>query len=602
MNCPTCREQMANAATADARAHLAGCPHCAAWWAEHLAKRALAPAAVRDWAPSPAAVDRALATLPAPGQPIWVTLPATAPLATEPRAPRTWWQRLLGSSFNGVLWRLVVVTAVGLLLAPPDHQFARDVRAFWWRATGANALLLEQEMLEHAERSNTPAAWIAAARVRPLRPDGRDWPDAWECFDRALAAGADREGLLLLRAARYSVGAGGLTGRRRGDAAVEAVRAYPDNAYAWYRLASHYWHENRANDAMIALAHGNRAPRMVGGRAMEVSALDDTRPALRWSGDLAAALRPTYSTDDWPWLQKPWTMPLHSSPGMARQTELIVAATRLAGSPESAEVVGYFNNLPSVTSHQLAPTSGGPEEDVAALVELLTAEADLARQTGRGEAADWLAARAAEWRKDQPAASVMLHTLVANVHQMIRALMVTASALAAALLLLLAAGLTFGQRRAGGEPWPARAVLGSWLLTVLPAAVLLGMVAARDATPGADLLSADKAWPLALSAASLPVLTAALLLRLRHVRAADAHQTLRHTARGLLLPTAALCLLLSMATVPASRHWAGQAEAASVLNNPPPAAHATTPPADWPLGAQLHRPREVADVKLGDRP
>ena len=47
MNCPTCREQMANAATADARAHLAGCPHCAAWWAEHLAKRALAPAAVR---------------------------------------------------------------------------------------------------------------------------------------------------------------------------------------------------------------------------------------------------------------------------------------------------------------------------------------------------------------------------------------------------------------------------------------------------------------------------------------------------------------------------------------------------------------------------
>ncbi len=399
-----------------------------------------------------------------------------------------------------------------------------------------------------------PQTWQEWFVVALEAPPGPESAPAWQ---QALALTDDPETVALARAVcaqrerplRAGERAEPAQVTRHLDAARAATQQAPDNALGWYLLAIAESDAGRATEALAAIKEGNRAPRFDDRFRAQVTArlagerLPAGTPAdLAWARAMSGVLLPHLAP------LRQMARDLAADGGLEAHAELAAMGLRLFD--DSTLVVTGMNGLAvvgiaaprpdelgGVPAVKLSRTERAARE-MRHLADELNQGGQPARAAWASEEADRLAALRLQPIEGMPPGT-MARTL--------RGIALTYAALAcllAALACLL--GLFWWRRLKAAQPWPAVTLYATWIVTVWPAVLLLAYVAftavRNDAgvhTLRPDLLS------LLGAGAALPLLLSLLLLRWRRLATAGSSQTQTHAAAGLLLPTAALLILVA---------------------------------------------------------
>ncbi len=510
---------------------------------------------------------------------------------------------------NTTLWRLVGVAAVCWLVLLgwyfASGQAGRTARATY--GPPATNGVLNPDLAAAAERLNDPLVWYAMVPV--VTPyglidggPGLNADVAEACAQRALALAPNDPVLAVNEAARASAGPPAAFLR----AARRATELDPDNAATWYVLAAAQAANKDRAGVIEAFARGNRAPR-----------IDDGQAAL-----FAAVMRLAQEAG-WPILQS-YTVAIGAggSFGLQRhlrdayrlaipanldeRAELLAASARARGSARMLidALVAQATYMLVVSDQTEHPAGERPPLDPAKL----TAELRASGRTAQADYADLEMRRATPFlalRKDgESAGTALIQRANIPAYAALRAMSFWLSLvmlpLVAAFWLLLLAGLqrlaTLRQPRPCA--WSAHTLWISWATTVLPFVALAMWQMGRAAN---TMLAGATPVGYNLEVASLgltiwpPVATLLWIWLGRAGRGAPGAeaQSTRPGPRGLLMPTAALLLVLATAAgvgaLASSRHHAARLLASNgdemAVIRAEMDAFGELPPVSWPAPA-----------------
>lgn len=483
--------------------------------------------------------------------------------------------RLNLRDLNVVLWLLVGITVFGgfaLMVWATQAGPVRQALSALTLQGPARDGTLDPQVLAAAERLNDARVWhtLARAAAAPswsdLEPEtgakfAADWSaradklaprDPVIALDRALAATKqDTPPAEFLAAAR------------------RAAQVDPENAAAWYVLAAARGAQKDGAGVLAALARGNRAPRCDFGEAALYATRTRLARAARWPlplVDLAASHIEPW--DDFERRLDSAELLLRPA-DLATQVELLATAARVRETATSMHAAATAHNLYviSLRAHRKPATRGVTPKDDHNL-ELLLSEAGKAKQAAfvaaEAKRAKVFTAFIGDRSGGHPVARVRTPLVAVGGALIFWAVLAVLALVAAVWILLVATGhalVTSRQPRPDG--WPAGNLALVWLFSLAPAILAAVWFVAE---PLQRQLVQDFAWDAGVSLAIVTLPLWPLLVSLvavavtRQGRPED-----RPGVRGLQMPTAALLLLLSAASV-ASGVVAVQRESAKMAS------------------------------------